>query len=240
MELFSYHLIQAPVYSVAARLVSSAALRRVEGLRHAECLLPMRMGHSVVLPGRYHFGSLVLFAFWEDDAHLDRFLASPPYRVFERPGWHVRLRFYRRWGTYQGLDDAKAYTELADPEGPVVGVTFARLALTETLRFERWGKPVEAQVRDHPGVTRATVAFRPFNTFSTFSMWRSEADMLGMVRGRQAEHDGTGHRDAMRERVRRDFHHEFTTMRFVPLSEHGRWPEPMQLPAGGMPRSGTR
>ena len=28
----------------------------------------------------------------------------------------------------------------------------------EVFRFARWGKPVEEQVRDHPGVTRATVA----------------------------------------------------------------------------------
>lgn len=229
MELFSYHLIPAPVYSVAARLLSSAALRRVPGLRHAECLLPMRMGHAVARPGRYHWSSLVLFAFWQDEAHLDRFLEAPAYRVFERPGWHVRLRFYRRWGNYTGLDDATPYTQLADPEGPVVGVTFARLKLMETFRFARFGKPVEAQVRDHPGVTRATVAYRPLNTFSTFSMWRSEEDMLGMVRGRQAQLDGTGHRDAMKERSRRDFHYEFTTMRFVPLSEHGQWPEPMRL-----------
>ena len=53
--------------------------------------------------------------------------------------------------------------------------------------------------------------------------------MLGMVRGRQADLDGTDHRDAMKERVRKDFHHEFTTMRFVPLSEHGEWPEPTRL-----------
>jgi len=229
MELFSYHLIRAPVHSIAARLLSSGALRRVPGLRHAECLIPMRMGHSVLLPGRYHWTTLVFFGFWEDEAHLERFLEAPPYSVFERPGWHVRMRFYRRWGTYAGLDEATPLTELADPEGPVVGVTFARLRLTETLRFERWGRPVETQVRDHPGVTRATVAFRPLNTFSTFSVWRSERDMLGMVRGREADVDGTGHRDAMKERARRPFHHEFTTMRFVPLSEHGRWPEPMRL-----------
>lgn len=229
MELFSYHLIQAPVYSVAARLLSAGALRRVPGLRHAECLLPMKMGHAVALPGRYHWTSLVLFALWDDEAHLERFLEAPPYRVFERSGWHIRLRFYRRWGSYAGLDQATAYTELASPEGPVVGVTFARLKLAETFRFARWGKPVEAQVRDHPGVTRATVAFRPLNTFSTFSIWRSERDMLGMVRGRQAEVDGTGHRDAMKELARRSFHYEFTTMRFVPLSEHGQWPEAMRL-----------
>ena len=230
MEIFSYHVVQAPFFSVGARLLSSRALRQVVGLRHAEVLLPMKMGHTVARPSRYHFTSLVLFAFWENETHLDRFLESPPYRVFERPGWHIRMRFYRRWGTYKGLDEAKVYTELAKPEGPVVGVTFARLKLSETLRFARWGKPVEAQVRDHPGVTRATVAYRPLNTFSTFSMWRSEADMLGMLRGRQEEVDGTEHREAMRERVRKDFHHQFTTMRFVPLSEHGEWPEPMRLP----------
>jgi len=224
MELFSYHLIQAPVYSVAARVLSSGALRRVPGLRHAECLMPMRMGHPVSRPGRYHWTSLALFAFWQDELHLERFLEAPPYAVFERPSWHVRMRFYRRWGTYSGLDEATLYTELADPEGPVVGVTFARLKLLETFRFARWGKPVEEQVRDHPGVTRATVAYRPLNTFSTFSMWRTEADMLSMVRGRKAEVDGAEHREAMIERARRPFHYEFTTMRFVPLSEHGEWP----------------
>jgi len=228
MELFSYHLIQAPVYSVAARVLSSSALRGVPGLLHAECLLPMRLGHPVSLPGRYHWSSLVLFAFWEAESHLEAFLEAPPYAVFGR-GWHVRMRFYRRWGRYDGLDQAKTYTELANPEGPVVGVTFAHLKLGQTLRFARWGKPVEAQVRDHPGVTRAAVAYRPLNTFSTFSMWRTEQDMLDMVRGRQSEVDGVDHRDAMKERARKPFHHQFTTMRFVPLSEHGHWPDSVRL-----------
>jgi hypothetical protein len=53
--------------------------------------------------------------------------------------------------------------------------------------------------------------------------------MLAMVRGREATRDGAEHREAMLERVRRDFHFEFTTMRMVPLSEHGEWPEPMRL-----------
>jgi hypothetical protein len=228
-ELFSYHVIQAPFLGVASQLLGASALRRVPGLRHAERLLPMRLGHAVLSPGRYHFGALVLFAFWEDERHLDRFLEAPPYRLFERAHWHVRLRFYRRWGTYTGLDQATPYEGVAEPDGPTVAVTVARLKLTETLRFARWGKPVEAQVRDHPGLTRAAVAFRPFGTFSTFSMWRSEADMLGMVSGRQAERDGTEHKVAMQQRARRDFHHEFTTMRFVPLAEHGAWPEPMRI-----------
>lgn len=229
MEIFSYHLMHAPVHSVAARLLSASSLRRVAGLRHAECLLPMRMGHPVPSPARYLFGLLAMFAFWEDEAHLERFLGAPPDALFALPHWHIRLRFYRRWGSYRGLDDATPYTEHAAPEGPVVGVTLARLKLSETFRFARWGKPVEAQVRDHPGLTRAAVAFRPLRTFSTFTVWRSERDMLDMVSGRRAETDGTAHREAMKERVREDFHHQFTTMRFVPLSEHGWWPEQTPL-----------
>lgn len=232
MELFSYHLIEAPVHTVAARVLSSSALKAVPGLRHAECLLPMRMGHSVSRPGRYLWGQMVFFGFWEDEAALDRFLEEPPYEVFERPGWHVRMRFYRRWGTYTGLDEATAYEELKNPEGPVVGVTFARLKVLEVFRFARWGKPVEEQVRDHPGVTRATVAFQPLNKFSTFSMWKTEKDMLGMVRGRRKDVDGAEHRDAMKERARRPFHYEFTTMRFVPISEHGQWPGTTRLLPG--------
>ena len=94
---------------------------------------------------------------------------------------------------------------------------------------ESKGKPVEEQVRDHPGVTRAAVAYRPLSTFSTFSMWRSEEEMLGMVGGRRANVDGSEHREAMKERARKPFHHEFTTMRLVPLSEHGEWPRSVRL-----------
>ena len=224
MQLFSYHMIEAPFYSVATRLLFSAALRRVPGLHHAECLLRMKMGHAVARPGRYQWNSLILFAFWESEVHLERFLEAPPYRVFKRPGWHVRLRFYRRWGSYAGLDDATEYTDFAEPSGRVFGVTLARLKLGETFRFAKWGKPVEAQVRDHPGLIRGAVAFRPAGTFSTFSEWRNEQAMLDMVRGRRANVDGKQHRDAMIERARRPFHHEFTTMRFISISEHGQWP----------------
>ena len=222
-EIFSYHVVQAPFFRVAARLLSSRALRSVPGLHHAECLLHMNMGRAVSSPGRYRWNSLVLFAFWEDEAHLDAFLAAPPYKVFERPAWHMRMRFYRRWGSFTGLDEAKLYTEHASPEGPVAAVTLARLRLSQTLRFARVGKPVESQVRDHPGLIQGAVAFRPLNKFSTFSVWESEEAMRDMVRGRR-EADGTHHRDAMIERARKPFHYEFTTMRFVPLSEHGQWP----------------
>ena len=44
-----------------------------------------------------------------------------------------------------------------------------------------------------------------------------------MVHGRAAVPDPDRHASAMAERERRDFHHEFATYRFRPLSEHGAW-----------------
>ncbi len=225
-QIFSFHLIEASWLRVAARLMSSRSLCKVPGLHHAECLLPMNMGHTVASPSRYRWNALAFFAFWERETHLEAFLEAPPYQLFARPSWHLRMRFYRRWGSYRGLENATAYKELAKPKGPVAAVTVARLKLSQTLRFTRWGKPVEAQVRDHPGLTYGAVGFRPFNTFSTFSVWESEDAMLSMVRGKHARAGGSEHRDAMIERARKPFHHEFTTMRFVPLSEHGQRPGP--------------
>lgn len=224
MDIFSYHLIEAPVHQVFARLLFAGRLAKVDGLRYSECLLTMNMGASVMSPTRYNYRSLAFFAWWRDESALDAFLERPPYRVFERPGWHVRMKFYRKWGSYAVLDQAPLHTELENPEGEVVAVTLARLKLRNTVRFAQWGKPVERQIRDHEGQTCARVAFRPLNTFSTFSIWKSEQAMLGMVRGMNEARDGTEHRNAMVERTRDPFHHEFMTLRFVPLSEHGQRP----------------
>ena len=90
-------------------------------------------------------------------------------------------------------------------------------------RFLRWGKPVERLVRDHPGATLALAAVRPPRTISTFSVWRTVREMEEMVRGHSAVPDPERHAAAMAERARRDFHHEFATYRFRPLSEHGAW-----------------
>lgn len=224
MDIFSYHLLDAPIHQVLARLLFRGALEDVDGLRHSECLMTMKMGASVLSPARYNARSLAFFAWWRDESALDAFLDRPPYRVFERTHWHVRLKFYRKWGHYAGLDEAPLHLDHAHPEGEVVAVTLARLKLKNTIRFARWGRPVERQIRDHGGQTCARVAYRPLNTFSTFSIWESEKAMIGMVRGMSEARDGTEHRNAMIERARNPFHHEFMTLRFAPLSEHGERP----------------
>ena len=47
--------------------------------------------------------------------------------------------------------------------------------------------------------------------------------MTDMVHGRSAVPKPQRHSEAMVERNRKDFHFEFTTLRFRAISEHGEW-----------------
>ncbi len=182
----------------------------------------MNLGDPIISPQRYGLKNFAFFAWWRSETFLDEFLQRPTHRFFAE-GWHVRLRLYRRWGEISELKKALVAPHPVAPDQPIVAVTLARLNLLQTRRFIKWGKPVEAQVRDHSGQTLALADFRPLRTFSTFSIWKNESEMLNMVHGRNRPGDGESHKLAMQERARQDFHREFSTMRFIPLKETGSW-----------------
>lgn len=183
----------------------------------------MRLGAPVLSPGRLQLRRLAMFAEWEDEAALESFLSH--HRLGRRlaDGWHVRLAFLRRWGGLAALDGLPERRGRWVPDEPCVAVTIARMQLSQLPRFLRWGRPVERLVRDHPATTLAMAAIRPPRTVCTFSVWRSVREMVGMVQGRSHVARPRRHRDAMVERDRKPFHHEFTTLRFRALSEHGQW-----------------
>jgi hypothetical protein len=193
------------------------------GLDHAECLALMRLGAPTVSLDRLQLQRIAVFAQWRDEDAVDRFLSDDVLGRHLATGWHVRLEYLRRWSRLAALPGLPARTGAWDQDEPVVAVTVARMRLLEVSRFLRWGKPVERQVRDHPGTTLALAAFRPPHTISTFSVWRTVREMEEMVHGRSGVPADRRHADAMVERRRRDFHHEFATFRFRPLSEHGTW-----------------
>lgn len=183
----------------------------------------MKLGASIVSPGRWQFRRLAMFAVWEDEAAIDEFLARTPLGRTLAAGWHVRLQFLRRWGHISELDDLPSTADKTDLDAPVVAVTLARLRLFQVPRFIRWGKPVERLVRDHPGTTLALAAVRPWRTISTFTVWHSASEMTDMVHGRSAVPAPDRHSAAMVERRRKDFHLEFTTLRFSCIGEYGEW-----------------
>ena len=223
MTVHTFHLAELPGRVTARALLRPPAGSAVPGLDHAECLALMRLGAPSISVDRLQLRRMAVFAQWRDQDAVERFLENDALGRRLAGGWHVRLEFLRRWSTLKALPDLPARAGQWDQDEPVVAVTVARLRLPEVPRFLRWGKPVERLVRDHPGTTLALAAIRPPRTISTFSVWRSVREMEEMVHGRSEVPEPERHAAAMTERRRRDFHREFATYRFRPLSEHGTW-----------------
>lgn len=220
MSLYSFHLARMPLLTAAGAMVRRP---NAPGLIHAEVFAGMDLGAPIISPRRMQLNCTAFFAHWEDEQALVAFLSEDQLGEKLDPGWHVRLQFLRRWGEvseFGGLPETAAHVK---PDEPVVAVTLARMRLPQVPRFIRWGRPVEGQIRDHPEATLAMAGIRLPRTVSTFSVWTSTRAMTGMVSGRDDGEAARRHTEAMTERERRDFHHEFTTLRFRPLSEHGTW-----------------
>ena len=192
-EIFSFHLMKLPLMKVPFFLLKPTD--KFSGLLHSESFFTMNLGTPILFSSRYNFNTVAFFAWWKEEYFLNQFLESPSLRFFSN-GWHVRMKLYRRWGQVSELKDANLSPELAKPDKSVVAVTLARLNILQTARFIKWGKPVERQVRDHQGQTMALAAIRPLNTFSTFSIWKNESELMNMVNGRHQQ-DGDSHKLAM-------------------------------------------
>ncbi|MBN8249665.1 MAG: hypothetical protein J0L84_19775 [Verrucomicrobia bacterium] len=221
--IFSFHYVRTGVWTTLRALSRPPSRAEVSGLVHAECMTRMTLGAPLLSPERIQLRHLTLFAAWENSDALDEFLANTRLGRVLASGWHVRMSFVRRWGHVDAFGDLPERIGSTDPSHPVVAVTFARMRLPEVPRFIHWGRPVEALVRDHPGTTLAMAAVRFPRTVSTFTIWSSQEAMLSMVRGHGGGDRPGRHAEAMAERERRDFHHQFTTLRFLPLSEHGTY-----------------
>lgn len=223
MTLFTFHFAKTDIVTTIRALLRPPTGREVPGLRHAECMTRMTLGAPILSPARTQLRHLVMFAAWESQAAIDDFLANTPLGREFAAGWHVCMTFQRRWGHVTEFDGLAESVGDQNPNAPVVAVTLARMRLPEVPRFIRWGKPVEELVRDHPGTTVAIAAMRPPRTVSTFSVWKSQREMVEMVRGHSAVPRPERHAAAMVERRRKDFHFEFTTLRFKPIAEYGQW-----------------
>lgn len=183
----------------------------------------MTLGAPILSPARMQLRNLTMFAAWESSDAIDDFLDATKLGRELAGGWHVRMAFMRRWGHVREFDGLPESVGAQDPAAPVIAVTLARLKLLQVPRFIRWGKPVEELVRDYPATTLAIAAMRPPRTVSTLSVWTSLQDMVDMVRGDSSVPQPQRHAAAMAERVRKDFHREFTTLRFRPIAEYGSW-----------------
>ena len=223
MSIFSYHLIELPFIEAVKRIFLSPISNNTKGLVHSEYMTAMTLGSPIFSTSRVLIGQIAVFMQWENESALETYLKENHFGKVLSKGWHVRLSFIREWGKYSGFKIPEQKDHLDTPKSPVVAVTIARMKPLAVPRFIHWGRPVEKLVRDHPGTTLALASVKFPNTVSTFSIWKSEKEMTDMVHGHSKVEKPKRHSKAMKERERKDFHFEFTTLRFKPLSEFGKW-----------------
>ncbi|CAM4085726.1 hypothetical protein ZORO111903_00230 [Zobellia roscoffensis] len=223
MSIFSYHLVKIPFSTAIKAICINPIPKNTKGLIHAEYMSSMTLGSAIVSTSRFLIQEVVVFAQWEDENALDDYLQEERFGRTLANGWHVRLSFMREWGRFKDFRIPEHKSELDGANSPVIAVTIARMKPLQIPRFLHWGRPVEKLVRDHPGTTLSLASFKFPNTVSTFSIWRTEKEMTDMVHGHNKVPKPKRHAVAMKERDRKSFHFEFTTLRFKPISESGSW-----------------
>ncbi|QKX05839.1 hypothetical protein HN014_13285 [Aquimarina sp. TRL1] len=223
MSIFSYHLVELPLFVAVKRIFSNPISQKTKGLIHSEYMTAMTLGSPIFSSSRVLIRQIAVFMQWENEIKLENYLEQDSFGRVLAKGWHVRLSFIRRWGKFSGFKIPNYKDRLESPTSPVVAVTIARMKPFAVPRFINWGRPVEKLVRDHPGTTLSLASVKFPNTVSTFSIWKSEKEMTDMVHGHSMVEKPKRHSAAMKERERKDFHFEFTTLRFKPLAEFGEW-----------------
>jgi hypothetical protein len=223
MSIFTYHLFQLPLVQALIRTFCPLKIKNANGLIHSEIMSVMELGAPILSVSRFFSKTFVFFAQWETEEHFNVFLQSHRMGEYLAKGWIVKLRLIRKWGHLSGFDLRHCEEDTDSDASLVLAVTLAKMKPAEIPRFLRWGRPVEQLVRDHPGCSFSLASIRYPNLISTFSIWQNKREMIEMVRGHSDVAQPSRHIDAMKERNRKDFHFEFTTLRFRPIAEIGTW-----------------
>lgn len=225
--LGSVHLVDGGVRSSARWLRRTPMAGDTPGLRHAQTVVAAPLGGSPPAPQLGRFG---LVAFWDDEASLDRFLETDPMAEVLAGGWGVRLDPLRAVPVasshFPGVPDDLPGGPAATGDGPVAVLTIGRLRLRRAPTFFRTSARAERQAIGASGLLWGTgLANVTQRVVSTFSLWRSAAEMrdYAISAGR--------HADAIRAENRRSFHHAGSFVRFRPRAVHGSLAGRNPLPA---------
>ncbi len=162
-----------------------------------------------------------LFAVWEDEAALERFLATSAiaarWEQLARERWDVRLACVRSRGGWGGANPLAVTREPA-PAGPVAILTRAAVRPARLLRFYRAIEPPAAQLRGSPGLLASVgIGEWPVARQATFSVWRSLADVHAYAYRTPA------HAEVVRRTRDEDWYSEELFARFAPYGSAGTW-----------------
>ncbi len=164
-------------------------------------------------------GRIALFAAWENDAALDRFLATHPLANALRGGWHTRLQAMHTFGAWPPLAGLHGKEPSMHDDEPAAALTIGRLRLSQAPRFLKAGAAAERLAANDPAMLRGTGLARPPALVATFTLWRATALMRAYASGAA----GAEHRDAVKAHAKRPFHHASAFIRFRPYGAEGEW-----------------
>lgn len=197
-------------------LARSPRPQRVPGLRHAETVFTAPISERL-LPAP-DLGTVGQIAAWEDAESCALFLASDPQALRFEGGWQVTLEPLRVSGEWTEVPDLLEGQQPVDDDEPVVVLTIGRTKPWRLPPFLRAAAAAEADAVDAPGLLASTGFGRLPRLVSTFSVWRSAAEM------REYAYRGAGaHRAAVAADKARPFHFSSAFIRFRPLSSAGEW-----------------
>jgi hypothetical protein len=162
-----------------------------------------------------------VFAVWEDDGALERFLAHSPVAgrwADAEEAYTVRLRTLGGHGTWRGCDIAGEVARAAPGPGPVAVLTRATVHLRSWKPFMAAGHRVSAEVASAPGLLAVVgVGEAPVGRQATFSLWRDVTD------ARAFAYSAPRHVEAVRRTRIDGWYGEQLFARFRPYGSVGTW-----------------
>lgn len=220
-RIASFHLISEPTWKVPltlARLgLDRSRLARTDGLRFWRLLGTGRGNHTG--PGADLRRSAV-FAVWEDEASLDRFMAEHAIaRRWEtaQEAWHVRLRTLGGHGLWKGVDPLDGM-ETGQSDGRIAVVTRADVRWGASRAFGRAGREVDAELHTAPGLIEVVgIGEAPVGRLATFSLWESTEAVRAFA------YDMPRHREVIRQTRDGAWYSEELFARFEPFAASGHW-----------------
>ncbi len=220
-RIASFHLVREPRLKtplVLARLgTDRVRLERVDGLRFWRLLGTGR--GSDTGPGADLARSAV-FAVWDDESDLDRFIESHPIaRRWDRAveSWHVRLRSIGGHGTWSGIDPLDGL-ESGTSDGPIAVVTRANVRRQAGREFRVASREVDAELHSAPGLIDVVgVGEAPIGRLATFSLWESQSA------ARAFAYKMPRHQQVIEQTHDGDWYSEEMFARFEPYGSRGKW-----------------